>query len=205
MNMKDMYELAYKFAQNAHKWQIRKYTGTPYFEHPVAVSKMVQAWLFSTSMEEDFLEKYIGVSFSEEEYFLMAIALLHDVVEDCGVTHEELVATFGENIADGVWWLTDNPALKATHNRAERKAISQARLKQAPKEIRFIKVLDILHNTESILVYDIDFAVTFTKEISQLCEDEAFLKDLPEGLLIHFRYVMSLAQSLVEKHLKSKT
>jgi (p)ppGpp synthase/HD superfamily hydrolase len=37
----------------------------------------------------------------------ISAALLHDVMEDCGVTYEELTKEFGQTVADAVRELTD--------------------------------------------------------------------------------------------------
>ena len=58
---------AYRFAEVAHAGQQRKYIGTPYITHPVAVARLV-------------------MRFEHDEAMVMA-ALLHDVEEDCGISN----------------------------------------------------------------------------------------------------------------------
>src|ERR1700736_1050109 len=75
---------AYDFALLAHEGQQRN-SGDPYIVHPVDAAITVAA------MNMD------GPS--------IAAALLHDVVEDCGVTTEEIAKLFGDEVArivDGV-------------------------------------------------------------------------------------------------------
>ena len=69
---------AYVFADEAHRGQLRL-TGDPYIVHPLAAA----------------------VSCAELQLDLATLkaALLHDVGEDCGVSHEELAKTFGEETA----------------------------------------------------------------------------------------------------------
>ena len=75
---------AFDFAREKHTGQTRR-SGEPYILHPIAVA----AILADLEMGPEVL----------------AAALLHDVVEDCGVSREELAGIFGEEIAqlvDGV-------------------------------------------------------------------------------------------------------
>ena len=75
---------AFEYARDKHSGQTRR-SGEPYILHPIAVA----AILADLEMGAEVL----------------AAALLHDVVEDCGVSREELAGVFGEEIAqlvDGV-------------------------------------------------------------------------------------------------------
>jgi GTP pyrophosphokinase len=75
---------AFAYACDKHKMQVRR-SGEPYIIHPVAVAEIL------TDLELD-----------EQS---LAAALLHDVIEDCHVTREDLEAHFGEevaNLVDGV-------------------------------------------------------------------------------------------------------
>ena len=77
-------KVAYDFAEKAHEGQYRK-SGEPYIYHPVAVAEIL------LSLEMDVTT--------------LVAALLHDVVEDTGVTLEEIKEKFGETVAllvDGV-------------------------------------------------------------------------------------------------------
>jgi GTP diphosphokinase / guanosine-3',5'-bis(diphosphate) 3'-diphosphatase len=80
----ELVQQAYEYAELKHRGQRRK-CGEPYIIHPVEVTEIL------TELEMD-------------EQTLSA-GLLHDVVEDCGVTLSELEAAFGPEIAnlvDGV-------------------------------------------------------------------------------------------------------
>ena len=78
---------AHAFAAAAHAGQLRKYVGTPYIEHPVAVARLL-------------------ARFTHDDAMIMA-ALLQDVIEDCGVRRSELVLRFGGDVANLVDELTD--------------------------------------------------------------------------------------------------
>ena len=81
-------EGAYEFAAECHEGQTRA-SGGPYIEHPL------QAALVLADMRLD--------------QTTISAALLHDVVEDCGVTHKQIQNKFGDEVAslvDGVTKLT---------------------------------------------------------------------------------------------------
>jgi len=131
------------FATKAHEGQVRKYTNDPYIVHPIAVA--------------DLVERHGG---SEAQ---IAAALLHDVVEDTTVTLDIVEATFGTEIADLVYWLTDS-SKPEDGNRATRKAIDAKRLSRAPAEAQFVKVADLIDNTRSIVEHDPSFAQVYLSE-----------------------------------------
>jgi GTP pyrophosphokinase len=76
---------AYRFADEAHLGQIRA-SGEPYITHPIAVAAQCAEWKLDVQA-------------------LMA-ALLHDAIEDCGVTKPELIERFGAPVAELVDGLT---------------------------------------------------------------------------------------------------
>lgn len=137
---------AYNFAEEKHKSQYRKYTGKPYISHLGEVTYLVMQ--YSQNIRD------------------WIIAILHDCMEDQGVTHTELKEMFGQEIADGVQWLSD----MEEGNRATRKALSRERLSKAPANIQTIKVCDLLDNTSSIVEHDPKFAVTYLQEKRLLLE-----------------------------------
>ena len=132
------------FAREKHKHQKRKYTGNPYSDHLAEVAGIV-----ATVCHHD-----ISIS----------VAWLHDVIEDQGVTHEELKDLFGVAVADGVMWLTDTEE----GSRATRKKLACERLSNAPAWIQTVKVADLISNTSSIVQHDPKFAVTYLAEKRQL-------------------------------------
>lgn len=132
-----------QFATQAHAGQKRKYTGDDYIVHPVAVAQIVR----------DF-----GGSVDQQ-----AAALLHDVVEDCDVTVDQIRDAFGDTVADLVDWLTD-VSVPSDGNRATRKALDRAHSAAAPADAQFVKLADLMDNTKSIVLHDPNFAKVFLKE-----------------------------------------
>jgi len=138
-----MSQLAYEamlFAREVHANQRRKYTGNPYSDHLAEVAGIVAA---------------VG-----GDYHSIAVAWLHDTVEDQGVRLQTLDCRFGAWVMRGVQLLSD----LETGNRAERKAASRIRLAAAPDWIQTIKVADLISNTSSIVEHDPKFAVTYLEE-----------------------------------------
>lgn len=136
----------FAFAAHSAVKQVRKYTGEPYINHPRTVAGMIQA--------------LPGHSWQQ-----VVLALLHDVVEDTGVTLDQVKAEFGEDIHDGLYFLTN--VGKEAGNRAARHEINCARLRQAPGWVATVKVLDIRDNTGRIVELDPVFAPQYLKEKEQ--------------------------------------
>ena len=143
-----------EFARHAHRNQKRKYSDKDYITHPIEVASRVQDLYDNMNM--------------------VAAALLHDVLEDTDVTHnqlrkwlhEEFLPRKAEAILSLVVELTDVytkenfPLL----NRKQRKMLEADRLAQTSMQARKIKLIDIEHNSESILQADPSFAKVFLKE-----------------------------------------
>ncbi len=137
------------FATRMHGKQQRKYTGEPYVLHCLEVARTVADVGGTPTM--------------------IVAALLHDVVEDTEATIEDVRAAFGEDIAQGVAWLTD-ASRPEDGNRAIRKAIDRAHLARAPAEMKTVKLADVISNTRSIVEHGDGFARVYLREISSLLE-----------------------------------
>ena len=142
----DLIDRALVFATTAHAevGQRRKYTGEPYIVHPIEVMMLVRS-----------------VGGTDE---MQAAALLHDVIEDTGVTHYQIKTEFTVEIADMVLTLTDFE----TGNRANRKALACLRLHQASAEVQTIKLADLISNTSSIVQHGPKFAATYLREKQEM-------------------------------------
>ncbi|MDP4607554.1 MAG: bifunctional (p)ppGpp synthetase/guanosine-3',5'-bis(diphosphate) 3'-pyrophosphohydrolase, partial [Burkholderiaceae bacterium] len=122
---------AYKFADEAHLGQLRK-SGAPYITHPIAVAGLCADWKLDAQA-------------------LMA-ALMHDVLEDCGVTKIEMAERFGVNVADLVDGLTKLDKLEFD-SREENQAESFRKMLLAmARDVRviLIKLADRLHNMRTM-------------------------------------------------------
>ena len=152
------YKQILDFATKAHEGQKRKYTGDDYIVHPIEVSAMVATEGGSEAM--------------------IYAALLHDVLEDTSVSHEELRAFLfrtlyfpqAKSVLDMVVELTDVFTHEAfpDSNRAIRKALECTRLGGVSDGAKLVKRMDIAHNTISITKHDPKFSKLYLKEKKEL-------------------------------------
>ena len=137
----DIVAKASDFAAAKHKKQRRKYTDQPYFNHLAAVVRLLES---------------NGIT----DPTILAAAYLHDTVEDTDTTMQEIVADFGADVAELVYWLTD--ADKG--NRDCRTLMSSWRLSRAPLAAKLVKFADIIDNCASIRAHDPNFFKVFAAE-----------------------------------------
>lgn len=122
---------AYRFADEAHLGQLRN-SGQPYITHPIAVAQQCAEWKLDAQA-------------------LMA-ALLHDAIEDCGVTKPELIERFGAPVAELVDGLTKLEKLEF-NTREENQAESFRKMLLAmARDVRviLIKLADRTHNMRTL-------------------------------------------------------
>jgi GTP diphosphokinase / guanosine-3',5'-bis(diphosphate) 3'-diphosphatase len=122
---------AYRFADEAHLGQLRK-NGDPYITHPIAVAAQCAEWKLDAQA-------------------LMA-ALMHDAIEDCGVTKEDLVARFGAHVADLVDGLTKLEKLEFDSREQNQSESFRKMLLAMAKDVRviLIKLADRSHNMRTM-------------------------------------------------------
>jgi hypothetical protein len=94
--------------------------------------------------------------------------LLHDTIEDCGVTREQIEMHFGAEVARIVWALTDQAP--RTMNRKARKAWERDRLAQEDARVQTVKIADLTDNAISILAGDPGFGRIFVDEARALLD-----------------------------------
>lgn len=151
---------ALAFAIEKHDGQKRKYTGEPYIVHPIGVAQLVEQHGRLHNLSSKRLNNMIAAAF------------LHDVVEDCGVTFEQIYDKFGPRIRDLVFWLTDpTKGLSygsSNYNRKVRKNIAHQFLAEADGDALFVKACDIIHNGKTIFLNDKGFGPVFLEEVMSL-------------------------------------
>lgn len=143
------------FAREAHKNQRRKYTNEPYFSHLAEVAGIV-----SSVLTHNYSELSLETRTPQTQDDMLATAWLHDCVEDCGISLEEIESKFGFNVAVGVSGLSD----VENGNRADRKKASRERLSKCSGWIQTIKVADLISNTSSIVMHDPNFSKVYIQE-----------------------------------------
>lgn len=122
---------AYEFSARAHAGQFRK-GGEPYITHPLAVAEILAGW----NMDGQTL----------------VAALLHDVLEDTGVSREQIAANFGPAVAalvDGVTKLDQLEFESKAHAQAENFRKMLLAMAQDVRVI-LIKLADRLHNMRTL-------------------------------------------------------
>jgi GTP pyrophosphokinase len=121
----------YGFSSNAHHNQLRK-SGRPYFEHCLEVARILVDLRLDTAT--------------------IASGLLHDVVEDTGVSLNEVKAEFGEEIASLVDGVTMISGLKSVSLEEKQAENYRKMLLSVAKDIRviLIKLADRLHNMRTL-------------------------------------------------------
>ena len=107
----DVVEQAVEFALKAHRDEKRKSNGVPYILHPIEVSAISSR----LTMERE----------------VMAAALLHDTVEDAGVTKEQLLKKFGERVTELVLAETEDK-----HREMSAAASWQTRKEESIRDLR---------------------------------------------------------------------
>ena len=118
------------FAAESHSGQRRKGAAAePYINHLLEVAELVSSAL------------------SEPDTNLVIAALLHDTIEDAGVSKEELIQTFGADVAELVVELTDDKALP----KAERKRLQSVNAPKKSVRAQVIKLADKISNVRAIL------------------------------------------------------
>lgn len=147
----------YCFVTLKHHQQKRKYTGEPYFNHVLAVSKMA-----------DGMCKFgyeIGLCHDLLEDTDCEAAYLHNALERFGYTQNEAFFIVNRVIElTDVYITEDFPQL----NRAKRKALEAERLHKVSYEAQTVKYFDLIHNCESIVKHDKGFAKVFLNEATTI-------------------------------------
>ena len=122
---------AFQFSDAAHLGQYR-HSGEPYITHPVAVAELCATWRLDAPS-------------------IMA-ALLHDVIEDTGCSKADLVAKFGNKVAELVEGLTKLDKLEfQSHAEAQAESFRKMFMAMA-RDVRVIlvKLADRTHNMRTL-------------------------------------------------------
>ena len=122
---------AYRLADEAHLGQMRK-NGDPYITHPIAVAQICTEWKLDAQA--------------------LSAALMHDVMEDCGIGKADLIERFGTSVAELVDGLTKLEKLEF-HSREHNQAESFRKMLLAmARDVRviLIKLADRTHNMRTM-------------------------------------------------------
>lgn len=122
---------AFKFADEAHLGQRRK-SGEPYITHPLAVAGICAGWRLDVQA--------------------LQAALMHDAMEDCGITKAELIEKFEAPTAELVDGLTKLDKLQFSSKEESQAESFRKMLLAMARDVRvvLIKIADRLHNMRTM-------------------------------------------------------
>lgn len=164
---------AYAIAKKLHYNQKRK-DGTPYLSHPVEVAKI----LANLNFDDD----------------VICAALLHDVIEDCGYTLEEVAKEFNHNVSqmvdcvsaiDKAKYIFDKDNIYENQN-FEKASIEQQSFEKLvaigrENPLGFcIKFADRLHNLSTIATFE------YSKQLEKVKETEKWI--IPIAKILNAEY-----------------
>lgn len=148
---------AVEYIKLKHKGQKRK-QGTPYYEHPVAVCKLLK--------EKNFSEEY------------QIVGLFHDLLEDTNTSYDEILNLTNKKIADAVKLLTKESGYNMSDYIGNIKQNEIARI---------VKLADRIHNLSEANLASEDFKNRYIKETEEwfieLSKGTVFEEDLKKILL----------------------
>ena len=128
------------WARKYHGDQKRR-SGEPYYSHPLEVAYIISEYNLKTDV--------------------IAASILHDTVEDTEVTVEMIQGTFGQRIAEMVNMLTrDRP----DGTKLSIEEILNNAYQKGDKEVLLIKLIDRLHNIQTIGVKFLDKQIKESQE-----------------------------------------
>jgi len=130
---RELIDKAFQLANKAH-WNMRRRSGEPYILHPIAVAKIVN--------------QEIGLGAKS-----IAVALLHDVVEDTEYTVEDVEKDFGPKVASLIDGLTK---ISGTYNKEASSSLQAENFRKMlltlsdDLRVILIKIADRLHNMRTL-------------------------------------------------------
>jgi GTP pyrophosphokinase len=136
---------ALQFAIRAHENQ-QRLSGEPFITHPVSVSKM----LFDMGFDAD----------------VIMAGLLHDTVEDTGITLSDLRDEFGNEVADLVDGVTKISMIRSENIKQRQAENIRKMLLSMVNDIRIIliKLADKIHNMRTLEYLDRERALRIARE-----------------------------------------
>lgn len=126
---------AFRFSDEAHLGQFRR-SGAPYITHPLAVAEILTEWRLDGAA--------------------IQAALLHDVIEDCGIEQSQLIQNFGSTVADLVDGVSKLDRLQFTSTEHAQAENFRKMLLAMARDVRvmLIKLADRLHNMRTLGAVD---------------------------------------------------
>lgn len=161
----ELFQRAIEYAARKHRGQYRKGDGKPYIIHPMSVMcRLMKIKPKSTNL-----------------YLLGIVIILHDVVEDCGVTIKEIAKLFGYQVASLVAELTTDKDECAAMGKINYMIVKM--MKMSSYGLR-CKLLDIWDNMEDMVSSTPQFQAKMWNEKKAILEGIKSRKLTPTHNLI---------------------
>lgn len=148
------FDFAKKFAFKAHRSVNHRYGWKPYSFHLRMVVKYVKKY------------KHLLLS-NSEAHIAIIVAWLHDTIEDCRFTYNDIKKEFGEDVAEHVYNLSNNKG-RTRKDRANRAYYEGIRNNEITV---FVKICDRLANVENSINEGSDMAQKYGSEHGSFKEE----------------------------------
>ena len=166
-----MLERAIIYATEKHKGIRRKGDGKPYIVHPIAVMMIL-----------------FNLKDSNNKYLIAIAAILHDVVEDCGVSLAEIAELFGHQVSSLVGELTTDPV--KCEQMGKTAYLCDKMISMSHYALR-IKLADRLHNISDWKNQGMKWKLNY------ITQTEAIITDIQK-----YRYLTSSHKKLIKMIMK---
>jgi len=176
-----------EFVVRSHSGQTRKSSDCPYVVHPIDVFSQVASW---------------GIT----NVVMWKSSLCHDVREDCGITHEELVREIGQEAADIVEELSFFP--KPDQPAPAQKALYINSFQSKSVDALVIKMADRICNTRDWVDGNNDYAEKYWLKATNLLQimmdrEEEIVDKLGVKVFSNMKHSTRMAHRLLEAFSKS--
>lgn len=125
-----LFSQAIAYAARMHEGAVRKGTAVPYIVHPMEAAAIAATLTTDPSV--------------------LAAAVLHDVIEDCGVSEAELAAQFGARVAHLVMSETQLQRGDPRETWESRKREALEKIAMGDREVKILALSDKLSNMRAI-------------------------------------------------------
>ena len=156
-----LWQRAAAFAARAHQYQFRKDSDTPYVSHPFRVAMTVRH------------------VFGCDDETIIAAAILHDVIEDCGVDYDEIAEELNDEVATLVALMSKDTRIVED----ERERLYDEQLASGSWKARMIKLADTFDNVTDAPNRDLQ-----VRMLDKACRAVALAKHDPQ--LDHAREIV---------------
>ncbi len=181
---------AFHFAKEKHEGQLRK-SGEPYINHCLSVTYILATYQSAPAT--------------------LAAGFLHDTVEDCGVTYQEIKNLFNDDVADIVQAVTKIKNLPDVSTEETSASTHRKLILAMAKDIRaiIVKLCDRLHNMRTLQYVKPDKQIRIANETLEVYAPLAHrlgmgkLKNELENLCLYYLHPTEYnnVQSLVRERL----